>query len=80
MSRIFMHFRVLSFDYEYQHSIAAVPAEPGHSKCTPEGTRAPAVAAFQGGSDGVILSRKYSEMKLVNLKSARLALQNLGLA
>jgi hypothetical protein len=57
-----------------------IPTEPGHSKCTPEGTMAAVVAPFQGGADGVILSRKYSGMKLVNLKSARLALQNLGLA
>jgi ABC-type nitrate/sulfonate/bicarbonate transport system substrate-binding protein len=37
------------------------------------------LAAFHGGADGVILSRKYSEMKLANLKGARLALQELGL-
>jgi hypothetical protein len=37
------------------------------------------LAAFHGGADGVILSRKYSEMKLENLKGARLALQQLGL-
>jgi hypothetical protein len=57
-----------------------IPTEPGHSKCTPDGTRAAVLAAFHGGADGVILSRKYSEMKLVNLKSARVALQELGLA
>jgi hypothetical protein len=57
-----------------------IPTEPGHSKCTPDGTREAVVAAFRGGADGVILSRKYSEMKLANLKSARVALQDLDLA
>jgi hypothetical protein len=56
-----------------------IPTAPNHSKCTPEGTRDAVLAAFHGGADGVILSRKYSEMKLANLKGARLALQELGL-
>jgi hypothetical protein len=56
-----------------------IPTEPSHSKCTPAGTRDAVLAAFRGGADGVILSRKYSEMKLTNLKGARLAFQDLGL-
>jgi hypothetical protein len=28
------------------------------------------LAAFRGGADGVLLSRKYSEMRLANLKGA----------
>jgi hypothetical protein len=56
-----------------------IPTEPGHSKCTPAGTRDAVAAAFRGGADGVILSRKYSEMKLDNLRGARLALKDLGL-
>jgi hypothetical protein len=56
-----------------------IPTAANHSKCTPEGTRDAVLAAFHGGADGVILSRKYSEMKLANLKGARLALQELGL-
>jgi hypothetical protein len=28
------------------------------------------LAAFRGGADGLILSRKYSEMRLANLKGA----------
>jgi len=56
-----------------------IPTAANHSKCTPEGTRDAVLAAFRGGADGVILSRKYSEMKLANLKGARLALQELGL-
>ena len=37
------------------------------------------LAAFRAGSDGVILSRKWSEMKSANLKGAGLAIQQLGL-
>jgi hypothetical protein len=38
------------------------------------------MAAFRGGADGVILSRKYSEMKLDNLRSAGDALKEMNLA
>jgi hypothetical protein len=37
-------------------------------------------AAFRAGADGVILSRKYSEMKLANLRGAGTAIRELGLA
>jgi len=47
-----------------------IPTANGHSKCTPEGTKAAVAAAFRGGADGVLLSRKYSEMKLANLRAA----------
>jgi hypothetical protein len=57
-----------------------IPTEPGHSRCTPGGTRDAVLAAFHGGADGVILSRKYSEMKLSNLKGTHQALQVLGFA
>jgi hypothetical protein len=57
-----------------------IPTAPDHSKCTPEGTKGVVLAAYRGGADGVILSRKYSEMKLANLKGAGLALRELGLA
>ncbi len=56
-----------------------IPTAPNHSKCTPEGTRDVVLAAFKGGADGVLLSRKYSEMKLANLKGAGLALKELGM-
>jgi hypothetical protein len=56
-----------------------IPTAANHSKCSPEGTRDAVLAALHGGADGVILSRKYSEMKLANLKGARLALEQLGL-
>jgi len=37
------------------------------------------LAAFLGGADGVILSRKYSEMKLANLGGAGEAIKQLKL-
>jgi hypothetical protein len=54
-----------------------IPTEPNHSKCTPEGTKDIVLAAFHGGADGVVLSRKYSEMKLANLKGAGMAIKQL---
>lgn len=47
-----------------------IPTEKGHSRCTPDGVRDAVLAAFRAGSDGVLLSRKYSEMMLANLKGA----------
>jgi hypothetical protein len=55
-----------------------VPTAAGHSKCTRQGVRDAVLAAFRGGADGVILSRKYSEMKLENLAGAGDALNQLG--
>jgi hypothetical protein len=36
------------------------------------------LAAFRGGADGVLLSRKYSEMRLANLSGAGDAIRQLG--
>jgi hypothetical protein len=55
-----------------------IPTEAGHSKCSREGVRDAVLAAFHGGADGVILSRKYSEMKLDNLAGAGDAVRQLG--
>ena len=52
-----------------------IPTNQAHSKSTPEGTRDAVSAAFRAGADGVILSRKYSEMKLANLRGAGMALR-----
>lgn len=57
-----------------------IPTAANHSKCTPKGTENAVLAAFNGGADGVILSRKYSEMKLTNLAGAGAAMRQLGLA
>ena len=56
-----------------------IPTAAGHSKCTPAGTKAVVQAAFRGEADGVILSRKYSEMKLANLRAAGAAVKELHL-
>jgi hypothetical protein len=56
-----------------------VPTAKGHSVCTPEGTKDAVLAAFKGGADGVLLSRKYSEMKLTTLRGAGAALKELGM-
>ncbi len=57
-----------------------IPTAENHSKCTPFGTEDAVLAAFHGGADGVLISRKYSEMKLANLKAVGAAIQKLELA
>jgi hypothetical protein len=54
-----------------------IPTAKESSKCTPEGTKAAVLAAFRGGADGVLLSRKYSEMKLANLRAAGAAIKEI---
>jgi hypothetical protein len=56
-----------------------VPTAENHSKCTPFGVENAVVAAFHGGADGVVISRKYSEMTLAHLKGVGAAVQKLGL-
>jgi hypothetical protein len=57
-----------------------IPTGDKRSKCTPQGTKDAVLAAFRAGAQGVILSRKYSEMKLENLSAAGAAARELGLA
>ncbi len=57
-----------------------IPTEENSSKCTPFGTRNAITAAFRGGADGVLISRKYSEMRLGNLKAVGTAIRELKLA
>ncbi len=57
-----------------------IPTASNHSKSTPQGTREAVLAAFRAGAHGIILSRKYSEMKLANLGAAGEAIRELGLA
>lgn len=47
-----------------------IPTGTNSRKASVEDTYAATLAAFKGGADGVILSRKYSEMKLANLEAA----------
>jgi len=57
-----------------------IPTAENDSKCTPFGTRNAVAAAFHGGADGVLISRKYSEMRLANLKAVGEAIKELRLA
>lgn len=54
-----------------------IPTSRNHSKSTPQGTKDAVAAAFRAGAHGVILSRKYSEMKLANLNGAGEAVREL---
>jgi len=47
-----------------------IPVGQGSRKASPEDTYAAVSAALQAGADGLILSRKYSEMRLANLAAA----------
>ncbi|HEX6971632.1 MAG TPA: hypothetical protein VF234_05395, partial [Limnochordia bacterium] len=52
-----------------------VPTGPDEKRTTPEDVSHAVLAAARGGADGVILSRKYSEMRLENLAGAGEALR-----
>ena len=55
-----------------------IPTGEGQARCTREGVAAAVRAAFDGGAQGVILSRKYSEMRLDALAGAGDALRATG--
>lgn len=55
-----------------------IPTGSDQAQSSPEGVKAAVLAAFKAGAQGVVLSRKYSEMKLTNLKGAGEALKELG--
>ncbi len=57
-----------------------IPTGKAQSKSTPAGTRDAVAAALRGGVDGILLSRKYSEMRLGNLRGAGEAIQAAGIA
>ena len=49
-------------------------ASPPHAKkAAPEDVSASVRAALDGGADGIVLSRKYAEMRWENLEAAGLA-------
>jgi hypothetical protein len=56
-----------------------IPTAANHSKSTPQSTKEAVLAAFRAGAHGVILSRKYSEMRLANLSGAGDAVRELKL-
>jgi hypothetical protein len=55
-----------------------VPVEKGEAHCTPESVARAVKATFNGGAEGIILSRNYTEMKPENLSGAGGALRELG--
>ena len=55
-----------------------IPTAAGNSKCTRAGTKQAVLAALKAGADGVLLSRKYSEMRLDNLSGAGDAIRELS--
>jgi hypothetical protein len=57
-----------------------IPTGANQSKCTLQGTRDAVLAAFRAGAQGVVLSRKYSEMRLANLSGAGEAIKELKFA
>jgi hypothetical protein len=56
-----------------------IPTGVNSRKASPEDTYAATMNAFKGGADGVILSRKYSEMKWENLAAAGKAVRDFSL-
>ncbi|NLE77319.1 MAG: hypothetical protein GX605_11285 [Chloroflexi bacterium] len=57
-----------------------VPGGPGSKEIEPADVRAAIHAAYEGGAQGVLLSRNYSETMLKNLQAAGDALRELGRA
>ena len=53
-----------------------IPTGRNSRKATPEDTYAAVAAALKAGADGVILSRKYSEMRLANVSAAGKAVRD----
>jgi hypothetical protein len=56
-----------------------IPTGTNEKKTEPGDVYQAVKAAFQGGAHGVLLSRKYSEMKLANLRAAGRAIRDLKL-
>jgi hypothetical protein len=54
-----------------------IPTEPKNSKCSPQSVKEAVLEAFRAGAPGVILSRKYSEMRLADLSGAGDAIREL---
>ena len=53
-----------------------IPTGKNSRKASPDDTYAAVMAALKGGADGLILSRKYSEMQLANLSAAGRAVRD----
>ncbi len=57
-----------------------IPTALNEKRTQPADVKAAVMAAFKAGASGVVLSRKYAEMKLSNLAGAGEALRELGVA
>jgi hypothetical protein len=55
-----------------------IPTGRDSRKASPDDTYAAVSAALKAGADGIILSRKYSEMRLANLEAAGKAVRDSG--
>jgi hypothetical protein len=55
-----------------------IPTKPNEKHTTPDDVRKSVKAAFDAGAEGVVLSRRYSEMKLANLAGAGQGLKDAG--
>jgi hypothetical protein len=55
-----------------------IPTGKNSRKASPEDSYAATRAALQAGAQGIILSRKYSEMRLANIEAAGKAVRELG--
>ena len=53
-----------------------IPTEAGNRKASPDDTYAATIAAFRAKPDGVIFSRKYSEMMLTNIEAGGRAVKD----
>lgn len=56
-----------------------LPTEENHTKATPQSIKNAVIAAFKGGAHGIVLARKYSEMRLTSLNGVGEAVRELGL-
>lgn len=56
-----------------------IPTDQNEKKTQPADVRASVKAALTSGAAGVILSRKYSEMRLTNLSAAGDAIKDMGI-
>jgi hypothetical protein len=55
-----------------------IPTAADQKQTTPDDVRQAVKAAYAAGAEGVVLSRKYSEMKLANLSGAGKGLLEAG--
>src|SRR5262249_33556281 len=62
----------------YPGSDIDIPNGKGQKQTTPDDVREAVKAAFRAGAEGVLLSRKYSEMRLANLSGAGQGLREAG--